>query len=324
MKKIIQKILTIVIPLGLGFWIIMWSMSGLSVQDRSEIKTAFLQANYFWIVLAVILGILSHVSRAYRWQFLVEPLGCKPKLLNSVFAVFIGYLVNLLIPRGGEVVRATTFSKYEPIRFDKTFGTIIAERVVDLIALGGIVLLALFYQFHYFSDILIAKIPKNPWLLIGVVLLSIGIGWGFYRWIKQSKNKFILNIRGFIQGFTEGLISIWRMKKRWAFIFHSILIWVLYVLMFFVVAQAFTHTAQLDFGAIISGFVAGAFGTTTNGGLGTFPLAVKEVFVLYDIPVNEAWAFGWLMWTAQTVLILILGLGSVLGMPLYNRKLQSA
>lgn len=319
-KKTIRKALTIIIPLGIGVWIIIWSMSGLTDTDRTEIKNAFVHANYLWISLAVILGLLSHFSRAYRWKFLLQPLGFEPKFVNSVFAIFIGYLVNLLIPRGGEVVRATTLGKYENIPFDKTFGTVIAERIIDLIMLGFIVLWALFYQFHYFSNILLSKIPKNPFLLIGILMVLLVIGLFIYRVLKYSKHTLFIKIRKFIEGFTEGLISIWTMEKRWAFIFHSVFIWFLYVLMFWVVAQSFSGTSHLEFGAIISGFVAGAFGTTANGGLGTFPLAVKEIFVLYQVPANEAWAFGWLMWTAQTLMILVFGLLSVILLPIYNRK----
>lgn len=320
MKKKIRKILSIVLPIAIGVFIIWWSMRMLTPSDKQDIKEAFFNANYFWIGVAVIIGLLSHLSRAYRWKFILEPMGYKPRFLNSVFSIFIAYLVNLTIPRAGEVVRATTISKYEGIPFEKAFGTIVAERMVDAVLLLTITLGALFYQFTFFKEIILSKVPQNPLSLILLVSITIIVLYVLFKFLRQSNISFIRKIRKFLKGLWEGIKSIWTMEKRWAYIFHSVFIWLMYLLMFYVVALAIEETSHLSLGGMISGFVAGAFGTTANGGLGTFPLAVKEVFSLYNIPGNEAFAFGWLMWTAQTLMIFLFGIVSIIAITLYNKK----
>lgn len=320
MKKLLQNIIGITLSIGLGVLIIWWSVSKLDSQQKLDIKNAIVNADYFWIIIAFIIGVLSHVSRAYRWKYLLEPLGYKPKFMNSFFTVFIGYLINLLIPRGGEVARASFMSKYEKIPFEKVFGTIVAERVVDFIMLLLITFLALFYQFDFIGHLLLSKIPKNPMLLLAVFIVLILLGVGTYIFIKRSQNKWILKIRKFISGLIDGVISIWKMKNRTAFILHSIFIWFAYLLTFYVVSLSIEATSHLSLGAVLSGFVGGSLGTTTNGGLGTFPFAVQQVFILYNIDSNMAYAYGWLMWILQTLMVILIGLISIIAIPFYNKK----
>lgn len=320
MKEKLKKIAGIVFSVGLGIFIIWWSVKGLTIAQKEDIKNAIFNANYIWIGIALIIGILSHLSRAYRWKYLLEPLGYTPKFLNSVFAIFIGYLINLLIPRGGEVVRATTISKYEAIPFEKAFGTIVAERIVDLIMLFLIILAALFYQYSFIEKLMLSKIPKNP-IALGSVLVGLTAFFILiFLWLKKSENWMVQKIRKFVYGLLEGIKSIWIMEKRLAFIFHSFFIWAMYLLMFYVVSLAIPETSNLSLGAILSGFIGGAFGTTANGGLGTFPYAVQKVLELYRINPDKAYAFGWLMWTAQTIMIFIFGILSLIWIPIYNKR----
>lgn len=321
MNTSLKKILFIILPIALGVFLIWWSLSSLTVSDQTEIKNAFKNANYFWVFISLVLALLSHLSRAYRWNFLLAPLGYKPHFLNSVFAIFTAYLINLAVPRAGEVVRATTINKYEDIPFEKAFGTIVAERIIDVIMLLLIIAGAFFYQFDLLWDLFASKLPQNPIYVItlGVVLLSLlGV---FYYVILKSKNAFILKIRHFILGLLDGVASIFSMKKRWAFIFHTFFIWGMYLLMFYTVCLALPETASIGLGTVITGFVVGALSiATTNGGLGTYPVGVQQVLILYGIASNPALAFGWLMWTAQNVMILVFGGLSMLLMPIYNRK----
>jgi len=319
-KQKLKKIIGIFLSIGIGVFIIWWSVKGLTNVQLTDIKNAIVNANYFWIGIAVIIGLLSHFSRAYRWKYLLKPLGFQPKFWNSVFAIFIAYLVNLIIPRGGEVVRATTISKYEGIPFEKAFGTIVAERVVDLIMLLLIILGALFYQFSFVSKLLLAKIPQNPFLLIFVGLLSFVLAYVVYTYIRRSEYKWLKKVRGFVDGLIEGVISVWTMENRGAFIFHSVFIWSMYLLMFYVISLAIPETSNLSLGAVLNGFIGGTFGTSANGGLGTFPYAVQKVFEMYQINPDKAFAFGWLVWSAQTLMILVFGLISLIVIPIYNRK----
>lgn len=323
MKRSIKKALFILLPILLGVFLIWWSLSSLTIADKVEIKNAFQKANYFWIFTSLVLALLSHISRAYRWNFLLAPLGYKPRFLNSFFSVFTAYLINLALPRAGEVARATTISKYEGIPFEKAFGTIVAERIIDVIMLLLIIAGAFFYQFDLLWKLVSSKLPQNPiyLVLLGVILLFLaGV---FYYLLLKSKNIFISKIRSFVLGLLDGVKSIFTMQKKWAFIGHTFFIWAMYLLMFYTVCLAIPETVNIGLGAVVTGFVVGALSiATTNGGLGTYPLGVQQVLILYGVASNPALAFGWLMWTAQNVMILIFGGLSMIGMPIYNRERQ--
>lgn len=321
MKKTIKKIVFTTLPIALGVFLIWWSISSLSESDYIEIKNAFNNANYYWIFASLFVGLLSHLSRAYRWNFLLEPLGYKPRFLNSIFVVFMAYLINLALPRAGEFARATAISKYEKIPFEKAFGTIVTERIVDVIMLLLIIFIALFYQFDLLTELVIKKIPSNPVYIISFGLLLLFAAGLFYFMVRKSKSSLFKKIRIFIFGLLEGVKSVFTMKKKVAFIGHTVFIWAMYLLMFYLVSLALPETAVIKFETVVTGFVVGALSiATTNGGLGTYPLGVQQILILYGVASNPALALGWLMWSSQTFMVLLLGGLSLLIMPIYNRK----
>ena len=321
MNKKIRKTLFIILPITLGVFLIWYFLSKLSPQDKIDIINSFKSANYWWVLFSLILGILSHLSRAYRWQFMLDPLGFKPKLPNLIMTVLIAYLLNLLVPRSGEVARATAISKYENIPFEKAFGTIVAERIADVIMLLFIIGLAFIMQADLLKKTLFKDSSSNSIQSVLILIALLILGVVFYRFIKKSENTFFVKIRNFINGLIEGAVSIFKMKKKWPFIFHTFFIWLMYVLMFYVVSFALPETTNLPFGAIIVGFVVGGLSMAlTNGGLGTYPVFVASALILYNIEDNPARAFGWIMWTAQTLMILLFGGLSFLLLPIYNRN----
>jgi len=321
LNKKIRKTLFIILPITLGVFLIWYFLSKLSPQDKIDIINSFKSANYWWVLFSLILGILSHLSRAYRWQFMLDPLGFKPKLPNLIMTVLIAYLLNLLVPRSGEVARATAISKYENIPFEKAFGTIVAERIADVIMLLFIIGLAFIMQADLLKKTLFKDSSSNSIQSVLILIALLILGVVFYRFIKKSENTFFVKIRNFINGLIEGAVSIFKMKKKWPFIFHTFFIWLMYVLMFYVVSFALPETTNLPFGAIIVGFVVGGLSMAlTNGGLGTYPVFVASALILYNIEDNPARAFGWIMWTAQTLMILLFGGLSFLLLPIYNRN----
>ncbi|MCD6543321.1 MAG: flippase-like domain-containing protein [Flavobacteriaceae bacterium] len=321
MNRKLKKTIFTILPILLGVALIWYSVSKLSDEDIKVIKESFQTANYWWVGLSLVLGILSHISRAYRWQFLLDPLGYKPRFANNIMAVLVGYLVNLTIPRAGEVARATAISKYEKIPFEKAFGTIVSERIADVIMLLGIIATAFFLQTKLLSSYLFKESDSYSNLLYyGLIGLAIA-AFIFYRLIKKSTNPFIQKIQKFVFGLIQGVISIFKMKKKWAFIFHTIFIWSIYVLMFYVVKFALPETSNLPFSAIIVGFVVGGLSMAlTNGGLGTYPVFVASAITLYGVDQNPALAFGWIMWTAQTIMVIAFGGLSFILLPIYNKE----
>ncbi len=322
MNNKIKNILIVILPIALGVFLIGYSLLQLTSEDVNSIKSSFKTANYWWVVLSLVLGAFSHFSRAYRWKFLLEPLGYSPKLGNSVMAVLIAYLLNLVVPRSGEIARAGSLSKYENIPFDKAFGTIVAERIADVIMLFVIISLAFLQQSELISQYLFPNIDEGSLIVkISFLILVPILGLLFYFKFKNSKNKFIAKLIRLIDGLVDGVKTIYKMKQKSAFIFHTIFIWAMYILMFYVVTLALPETTGLPWGAIIVGFVVGSLSMAlTNGGLGTYPIFVASAITLYGVEQNTALAFGWIMWTAQTLMVIVFGGLSFILLPVYNKS----
>jgi len=267
----------------------------------------------------MLLGLLSHLSRAYRWLYQLEPLGYKVKLGNSIMAVFATYLINYTIPRAGEVARASILTNYEGVPFEKGFGTIVAERIADLIVMIGIISVTLFLQFDFIYQFLAERF--NPTLIfvgLAVLLITFLI---FTQYIQKSKSAFAVRIKTFVNGLFEGALSIFKMKKKWAFIFHTLFIWGMYLLMFYTTTLSIEELDGIPIGAVLIGFISASFSiAATNGGIGSYPVAVFAAFSIFGIAKEPSIAFGWIMWTSQTIMIIVLGGISLLYLPIFNRK----
>lgn len=290
----------------------------LTIVSPEELVQYFKSANYSWIALGLFFGILSHLSRAYRWKFLLEPLGYKPRFVNSTLAVLVAYLMNIFLPRAGEVTRAAVMSNYENIPFEKGFGTIVAERLADLVMMLIIITITLFIQFDFIWGLLTKDF--NPIKTITSLLIVIGFFVAFILYIKKGKSKFALKVKGFFLGLKDGILSIFKMKNKWAFIFHTVFIWVMYVAMFWATIPA-VDGLNVPIGGILIGFIAGGFSiAATNGGVGLYPVAVAGALALFGIDKVTGNAFGWIMWTAQTAMIIVFGGLAFLLLPVVNKN----
>jgi len=249
---------------------------------------------------------------------MLEPLGFKPKFTNSVLAVLIGYLVNLALPRAGEVSRAFVLTNYEDIPFEKGFGTIVAERIADLIMMLCIIIITLFVQFDFIYELVTKNF--NP-TKISIVFAFLMIGsFILFSFVKKATSGFLLKIKTFVAGLVEGVASIFKMKRKRSFIFHTLFIWTMYIAMFWATIPAI-EGLDVPLGGILIGFIAGGFSiAATNGGIGLYPIAVAGALALFDVPTEPATAFGWIMWTAQTAMIITFGGLAFLFLPIYNKN----
>lgn len=310
MKGRIIKILKIILPLGIGVYLSWYFISGLSDEDIQQTKDAFFNANYFWIFLSLVIAFAGHLSRAYRWLFLLEPLGYKPKLSNSYHAVMSGYILNYTVPRSGEIARAGLLTQSENVPFEKGFATIVVERLIDVLMLGGVVLITTVLQTNsdQFEKIMDPGDEGNSmliWYILGAGLL-MGIA-GLIVYLKNEKIKKWVNAK--LLGFWEGIKSVWTMKRKWSFVFHTLFIWATYIGMMWVSALAFEETRNIPVEAVLAAFVVSAAAIALlPGGMGVYPIWVTAVLSMYDI--NFA-AFGIFVWVSQTLLILVLGLSSL-------------
>ncbi|MCX2761587.1 lysylphosphatidylglycerol synthase transmembrane domain-containing protein [Aquimarina muelleri] len=314
------KFLKIILPLIVGVFLIWYSISSATPQERQKTFQYIMQADPKWILLSITLGVISHLARAYRWKFLLAPLGYSVKLSNSFMAVMIGYLANLGIPRSGEILRGGTISTYENIPFKKAFGTIISERVIDLLMLLLIIAITLLFQSELLLSYLQEKIA-SPFISLAILIGLLICGIIFLRAIKTSTNPILIKLRNFGDGLLEGVKSISKIKQRKAFIFYTFLIWGLYICMFYVIKFTVPETASLPIGPILATFVAGSFAmSTTNGGIGAFPIAIAAILLLFGIEKPAGEALGWILWGSQTAINIIIGALSFLFLPILNRE----
>ncbi len=316
MNPKIKKTLKIILPLVLGVFLVWYALSKVSI---NELLVYLEESNYSWIIFGVFLGLLSHLSRAYRWRFQLEPMGYSIKLGNSIMAVFATYLINYTIPRAGEVARATILTNYEGVPFEKGFGTIVAERIADMVVMLGIIICTLFLEFDFIYGFLIEKF--NPVNIIIALTFGAILILFFIRFFRRSDLKIAVKIRSFVNGLIEGVLSIFKMKKKWAFIFHTLFIWGMYLLMFYVTSLSISELDGIPVGAIFIGFISASFSiAATNGGIGSYPLAIYAAFSIFGIAEDPSIAFGWIMWASQTLMLILLGGISLIYLPVYNKS----
>jgi len=316
----LKKILKTLLPIALGVFLVWYSYYKTSPEDRTQILFYIKEADLFWVSISILLGILGHISRAVRWNFLLEPLGYKPKIINNIFIILMAYFANLGIPRTGEILRATALTTYEGVPFEKGFGTIVTERVIDVIMLLSLIGITLLLQ----TDIILGFLQDKGFNIKGLLLLMgaglVGLVF-FFIFIKKSSHKIAIKIKGFVKGLMEGVFSIFKMKKKWAFVLHTLFIWGCYIGMLWVIKFTVPETIHLSLSQLMVAFVAGSFAmTATNGGIGLYPIAVSSALTIFGISAVSGDAFGWIMWIAQTLMIVVFGAISFLVLPLFNRS----
>lgn len=319
MSKSFISVLRNLIPLGLGVFLIYYSLSTITADQRTLIWSYIQQAHPFPILISIVFGALSHLSRAYRWKFLLNPLGYRPNFINLTGAVLINYLSNLGIPRSGDVLRVTVISAYEKISFSKGLGTVISERVIDLVMMMMLVFSAMYMGGDWVQEQLSGSM---------VLLVSFGIFIGlvvaimvFPFLINTKRFPFLTRVKSFFLNIVQGIVSIRSIPNALAFWAHTVFIWLMYILMFWVVQFSLPEAALLSPQVALIGFVAGGLSiVVTNGGIGLYPIAVAAVLSHYGMSYEMALAYGWIAWSTQTLMILLFGGLSFVFLPVFNRK----
>ena len=307
------------IPLGLGFFLIYYSLNTITADQRALIWSYIKQAHPVPILISIIFGALSHISRAYRWKFLLKPLGYRPSFINLTGAVLINNLSNLGIPRSGDVLRVTMISAYEKIPFSKGLGTVISERVIDLVMM----MLLVFSAMYMGGDWVKEQLGDSSVLLVsfGVFVVMVIAIMAFPFLINIKRFPYLARIKDFFLNIVKGIVSIRSIPNAVAFWAHTIFIWLMYILMFWVIQFSLPEVALISPLVTLVGFVAGGISiAVTNGGIGLYPIAVAAVLSRYGMPYEMALAYGWIAWSSQTLMILLFGGLSFVFLPVFNRK----
>lgn len=329
MPKKLVNIITYILTLALCAFLIWLSVKDIGQEHIDKIKFAISKAKYILLVPIIIMGFVSHWSRAMRWRYLMQPLGLNPGITNTFFAVLVGYLANLAFPRLGEVLKCTILSKYEKVPADKLVGTIIAERAFDLLCLIILFFVTFFVQIDLAKEFTMSLYSKynagseeksnTLWYLLAGILLVIVILIIFRKKITQSAP--FLKIKLVMKNIVLGIMSFQKMKNKKAFIFHTILIWSMYMGMIMLGFYSIQETSMLTYK---TGFSVLSFGSVgmivTPGGLGAYTLLVEEIVSLYGIEKAISLAISWIIWLVPTIIIISGGAISLFLLPIYNRN----
>lgn len=312
MKKALIKTLKVLLPLLLGAFLIYLSYRQFTPAQLEEIKSYLREADYSYIALGLFFAMLSHLSRAWRWNYMLSALGKKPAFLNNIIAIGSGYAMNLIIPRSGEVTRAVIVNRTDDVPVDQGLGTIIAERVLDFILLLAITATALLTAGSEILDFFKAGMDSafakaNPlkivaYLLVFVILILMGV-------FLLKKLKLMQKVRSFLAGIKDGFTTIWTMQHKWWYLAHTFFIWGMYLAMFYICIFAIPDTDSMPLSAVLCAFVAGSFAVAfTNGGFGAYPYLISQVLLLFGYGAVVGTAFGWIIWLSQTALVIVFGL----------------
>lgn len=319
MKKTVNKLISILLPLALGVFLVYYAFAQFTQEQMEEMVMHFKGADYSYIIIASIFSVISLWARAHRWKYALNYMGYPASTATNFMAINIGYLMNLTVPRSGEVSRALVLQKYQQIPFDKSFGSIVSERVVDLMCLLLCVFTALVMQYDVLKDFLLQYVPMEQlaWFgllalvsFVAVILVFVYVSWKPITFVKRK-----------LKGLVEGVNSIVKMPTKLEFLFFTLVIWLGYIATFYFGTLALAETSGLTFPMIMSAFVAGSFAVSfTNGGFGAFPLLLAELLVLYHISTVAGTAFGWILWTTQTAIVVVLGALSFFLLPIYHTR----
>ena len=319
MKRLLIRILQFTIFLALTVFLMYLVMKGI---DFKRIVADLKTANYFWVILGVTFGLIAFVARAYRWNLLIEPLGYRPSVKNSYHAVAIGYIANMALPRLGEFSKCVSLNRTNRIPVDSLVGTILIERAIDMVTLFFLLIIIFVWKFESFGKFISDKIflplyqklsslvfQSTDVLIIGVVSLIVLVVLGYIFRKQLAKIHLLRKIKKIVIGILGGLKTVYKMQKRWQFFVSTVVIWLCYFFMtyliFFTIPET-SHLTPID-GLFI--LIIGSFGMVipVQGGFGAFHGMLILGLSLYDISVDKAFVYAVLSHESQTLMVIIAG-----------------
>ena len=324
-KSNLFSLFKIIISIALGVYLTWYIFDNMSENDIAVFKAAIFDSNPWLISLSLVLAFVTYLSRAYRWKYTLHPLGFKSSFKNQYHSLMIGYLVNMTIPRAGEFTRALMLKRSDNIPVAGSFGTIVTERIIDMLILLSIAFGTIFFNKSEAYAIM-SNLKKgflgatsteeshiSYWILgvLGGVVVVLILN-------KKLRNK----VSGFLRSLKDGVLSIFKMQRLSAYILHTLLIWGSYLLMFALPFWALEETASVPISGMLLAFIFGAIGISfTNGGMGAYPLliGITAAYYLNEMGVSDSLAIGnalgMVIWATQTIFLILLGLVSLVLMP---------
>ena len=325
-NKSIQNIIKIGLPLILGGAILYWMYRDF---DFRSIKDVLLyQMDWTWMLLSFPFGIMAQVFRGLRWKQALEPVGEHPRTSTSIYSIFLSYAISLVIPRVGEVGRCAVLKRYDSVSFSKALGTVVTERVVDMLLMLLITAISILLQIHVFgtffsktgtrfNDIL-AGFTTAGWIVTFICAAAVLTLAYFILRQLTIYNK----VKEALSGIWQGIISLKKVKSIPLFLFYSVAIWVSYFLHYYLTFFCFDFTADLGLTCALVTFVVGSIAVIvpTPNGAGPWHFAVKTMLILYGVADTQALYFVLIVHTIQTLLVVLLGVYASAALAVLKRR----
>ena len=336
--EIVKKILKFILFFGIGAFFIWLSVRKLSPDDVENLKESAAQVTrgsaWIFLFLAFLVGAISNYIRALRNRQLLQPLGYETRTSMVFYSVMVMYLANYAFPRLGEVLRCTFLQRYEKVPFEKSLGTVVTERAVDLICLIIVFISAFAINTGLLDTLKIGDVTLREsmnakfsgmahnytmFILIAAIVAFIVIAVLTKKW--WSKINFFVKIKNFFVGIWQGLVSIKDLKNPGLFLVYTVSIWILWIFETVFCFQAFDFLSGMSFTVMFSVFAIGNLGFLIGpGGIGAYPLIVAAMLVLYGVDYSAGLAAGWIGWGVQTLQVLVLGVFSLIATSFVKRK----
>jgi uncharacterized protein (TIRG00374 family) len=320
-KSVIGNVLKFVLPLALGILILYFLFRDIHPEEVWDILK---HANYAILVFSLLFGLLGNTIRGYRWELLIRPLGYQPKVSTLNYAIYGGYAVNFVFARAGEIWRCGMVAKEEKIPFAKLLGTILLDRILDMLLVVSILLVAFFLNMKFLLQQneeqieWIQNILTSPLLYAGIigVALTLFIVFRFFR-----QNFIVKKCIELAVGILKDIKTIWQMKTKKRLFLYSIGIWTSYFFYFYITFFAFGFTKDLGLTAGLVAFALSSLsmGVPSNGGLGPWQLAVIASLTIYGVNKGEATAFATGVFTIQSVWVILCGLVGIAALALRKK-----
>ena len=325
-KKLLNKLWQVLLPVVLGVAILLWTYKGFDFERVWSVLDG--EVNYWWMLFSLVFGVFGHLFRGWRWNLSLAPLNEYPKLSNSVYAIFVSYAANLVIPRIGEVSRCGVLAKYDGVSFSKSLGTVVTERLIDSLCVVMITFVTLLLQsgvfarfiketgtdtsfiFHLFTS-------TNFYITLACIIALILLAYYLFR-----KLSVFAKVKGILNDIWLGCMSLRHVDNLPLFIIYTIGIWLCYFLQFYVAFFSFDFSSDLGLMAGLVMFVVGSIAVVvpTPNGAGPWHFAVITMMMMYGISKDDAGIFALLVHGIQTFLLILLGIYGLVALPLTNKQ----
>lgn len=325
-KKLINKVFQVSLPLILGAVILLWTYHGFDFQHVYEVMEGGM--NYGWMLFSLVFGVFGHLFRGWRWNLALAPLGEHPKASNSVYSIFIAYAANLVLPRVGEVSRCGVLAKYDGVSFSKSLGTVVSERLIDTVCVLLITAATLLLQSGVFArffritgtdgGFFVHLFSSTNFYISLACMVAIFV---LLLWLVRNLAIFT-KVRGLLHNIWQGFLSIRNVRHPSLYIAYTIAIWICYFLHFYLTFYCFEFSANLGWMAGLVLFVVGSIAVVvpTPNGAGPWHFAVITMMMMYGVDKEDAGIFALLVHGIQTFLLILLGIYGLVALPLTNKN----